>query len=302
MSASNGSVGGALAALGSSFTWAYASARYTTASRSIGSVRVNLIRTLVAAPIYCIVAAILHGRGALDRASVPQIGWLATSVLCSYAFADILFFSAARQLGISTALAIASVYPLWSALAGALFGGEPFGLLRSVGVLCCTLGIVALVRLSSHTRPAQGDKHGSAAVGLILALLTSVLWAGNTFSVKRGAVGLDVWQANAIRYTVAVFVLAPNALLQRNKIPWSTTPPGGWLGLFPPILADCILGSVLFVYGLSHADLAIGATLSSLAPLISVPVAIVVGAERWSGARALAIAVTVAGALILVLA
>ncbi len=288
---------GALAALGSSFTWAYASARYTTSSRTVGSVRVNLVRALVAAPIYVVVASLLHGRAATAPMTGASVGWLATSVLCSYGFADILFFSSARSLGISTALAIASVYPLWSALAGALLGGEPFGVARLVGVLLCIGGIVALVRLQSRTLEKS---EGSALVGLIFALLTSLLWAGNTYTVKRGSVGLDVWQANAVRYTVAILVLLPNALLQRSKIPWSTAPTGGWLRLGPPILADCILGSVLFVYGLSNADLSVAATLSSLAPLVSVPVAIALGAERWSLARALAIAVTVGGALLLV--
>lgn len=299
MASSSSSLAGALAALGSSFTWAYASAHYATASRTVGSVRINLMRVLVAAPIYCIGAALLHGRAATAPMVPDKIGWLAASVLCSYGFADILFFSAARMLGITTALAIASVYPLWSALAGALVGGEPFGLQRAAGVLLCTGGVVALVRLSSHQRE---EHHGSAALGFVFALLTSMLWAGNTFSVKRGAVGLDVWQANAIRYSVAVLFLLPSALLQRNKIPWSTRPEGGFAKLLPAIFADCILGSILFVYGLSHADLATGATLSSLAPLISVPVAIALGLERWSAARAAAIAITVAGALILVLA
>ncbi len=292
------SLAGALAALGSSFTWAYASARYTTASQTIGAVRVNLARVLVAAPIYCVVTAILHGSAATTPITPAHLAWLTTSVVCSYGFADVLFFAAARNLGISTALAIASIYPLWSALAGALFGHEAFGALRIAGVLLCTGGIVALVRLSSHTR----DKaQGNAVLGLLLALLTSLFWAGNTFTVKRGSVGLDVWQANAIRYSAAALILTSTSLLQRTKIPWSQRPHGGWLALGPPIVADCLLGSILFVYGLAHADLAVAATLSSLAPLISVPVAIALGAERWSAPRALAIAVTVCGALLLVL-
>ena len=89
---------GALAALGSSFTWAYASARYTTSSRTVGSVRVNLVRALVAAPIYVVVASLLHGRAATAPMTGASVGWLATSVLCSYGFADILFFSSARHV------------------------------------------------------------------------------------------------------------------------------------------------------------------------------------------------------------
>jgi drug/metabolite transporter (DMT)-like permease len=70
--------------------------------------------------------------------------------------------------------------------------------------------------------------------------------------------------------------------------------------LAPAIAADGLLGSSLYVYGLSHSDLAVGATLTSLAPLISVPIAIALGEERWNGRRVAAVAMTVAGAVTLV--
>jgi drug/metabolite transporter (DMT)-like permease len=63
-----------------------------------------------------------------------------------------------------------------------------------------------------------------------------------------------------------------------------------------------LIGSSLFVYGLNHSDLAIGATLTSLAPLISVPIAIAAGEERWNLARLSAVALTVTGAIVLVTA
>ena len=75
------SLAGALAALGSSFTWAYASARYTTASQTIGAVRVNLARVLVAAPIYCVVTAVLHGSAATTPVTSAHVAWLTSETL-----------------------------------------------------------------------------------------------------------------------------------------------------------------------------------------------------------------------------
>ena len=51
---------------------------------------------------------------------------------------------------------------------------------------------------------------------------------------------------------------------------------------------------------LAHTDLAVGATLSSLAPLLVVPVAIAMGEERWSPARFGAVLATVLGIALLV--
>jgi drug/metabolite transporter (DMT)-like permease len=71
--------------------------------------------------------------------------------------------------------------------------------------------------------------------------------------------------------------------------------------LLPAIFADALLGSTFYVYGLGHSDLAVGATLTSLAPLVSVPIAIGAGEERWNAARVLAVLATVVGVVILMI-
>src|SRR6185369_14412671 len=118
---------GPFAALTSSFTWAFASTRYAQASRVAGAVRVNLCRAVIVVPIYLVAVVVTRGSGSLDGLAPGKVGWLLASVLCSYGFADGLFFIAARRIGVPTALSIASTYPLWAALWGALVGGERFG-------------------------------------------------------------------------------------------------------------------------------------------------------------------------------
>lgn len=293
---------GPLAALASSVTWAYSSTRYAQASRDVGSSRVNLARAICVVPIYLVVTLLQLGGGAFDGVTTPKVGWLFASVLCSYAIADNLFFTAARRLGISTALSIASTYPLWAAVVGAIFGGEPFGPTRAFGTLLCVGGVIALVRLGpmSKASRAAGTPHRTDVLGVVLAFIASILWAGNSISVKHGAVGLSVWQANAIRYTIALVLLCGQVAFARTP-PARKAPIAGWLWLVPAILTDALCGSIFYVYGLSHTDLAVGSTLSSLAPLISVPVAIAVGEEHWSGPRFFAVATTTAGVVVLIL-
>src|SRR4051812_35139093 len=96
---------GALAAFGSSLTWAFASVQYSHVSRNLGSPRVNLARATVVAPFYLVLALAIHGRNVV-AISPRGAGWLALSVVGSYALADNLFFSATRRIGISTALSI----------------------------------------------------------------------------------------------------------------------------------------------------------------------------------------------------
>jgi drug/metabolite transporter (DMT)-like permease len=212
--------------------------------------------------------------------------------LCSYAFADVLFFSAARRIGISTALSIASIYPLWAAAYGALVRHEAFGLGRAAGTLLCIVGVIALVRLS-HRKTEKAD-----FIGVAMCVVTSIMWAGNTITIKIGSEGLSISQVNMIRFAIAIVLLAIPVLAR----PQPPHPPvlKVWRRLVPAIFLDAIVGSIAYVYGLSHTDLAVGATLSSLSPLISVPIAIWMGEEQWSAARFVAVTATVAGVVVLI--
>jgi drug/metabolite transporter (DMT)-like permease len=64
----------------------------------------------------------------------------------------------------------------------------------------------------------------------------------------------------------------------------------GWV-----FLIEAYGGSYFYTYGLAHAPLAIGATLSSLAPILSVPVAIALKLEKFSPIRTLGVCLAVLG-------
>ena len=279
---------GAAAALGSAGLWAFASTRYTATSRTIGSAAVNLTRTLIVLPIFLIVA-LFDTHGALTSGiTTVRLAWLAVSVFCSYALADLIFFASARRLGISTALAIASSYPLLSSLWGVMINHEPLGIWRALGIVLSVAGLVALVKLANPSKKSVHDFRG-----VLLAIATSILWAGNTISVKNGSTGLSPFQANFFRYLIALPILA---LTVRVVTPQKR--PAFRALLFPSI-AEAFIGSTLFVFALSNTELAIGSTLSAMAPLLAVPFSLMIGEERFHGARIVAIAVTVCGVILL---
>lgn len=294
---------GASAALASAALWAFASTRYALGSRTVGSARVNLTRASTVLPIFLLATLLTTHGHPLRDVTAARAGWLGLSVLCAYAFADNLFFAAARRVGVTTALAIASSYPLWAALAGVVWRGEPFGPWRAAGTLFCVGGVIALVVLAPQSADEQPHARSTARAarqGILLALLTSVLWAGNSVSTKLGATGLFAWQANLVRFAIAWPILAATSALLRRPAGDARAARAVYRSLVPVSLAEACVGSSLFVYGLAHTDLAVGATLSSLAPLMSVPFALFYREERWSLPRFCAVAATVAGAIVLV--
>jgi uncharacterized membrane protein len=294
---------GALAALASAAIWAFGSTRYALGSRTVGSARVNLTRATTVMPVFLVLTAwVTHGRifMGLDGA---HAGWLAVSVFCAYAFADNLFFAAARRVGITTAMAIASTYPLWATLAGAAWRGERFGWTQALGTALCVGGVIALILLApraAHEVPHGGSDAQASRAGILLALLTSLLWAGNAVSTKLGGTGLPTVQANLIRFFYAWPILAATSAVVSRPTTDEAAARKTYLALVPVSLLEAGLGSSLFVYGLAHTDLAVGATLSSLAPLMSVPFALIYSEESWSLQRFLAVLATVGGVILLV--
>jgi drug/metabolite transporter (DMT)-like permease len=296
-------VTGALAALASAAIWGFASTRYALVSRTLGSARVNLARATTVMPIFLVATAWSTRGHLLAGVDGTRAAWLALSVFCAYAFADSVFFSAARRVGVTTAMAIASVYPLWATIAGALWRGEPFGLARAAGAALCLGGVIALILLApraAHEVPHAGSDRHASRIGIALALLTSLLWAGNTVATKLGGTGLFAWQANFVRFAFAWPVLAATSLAMPRPSLDAAEARRGYLALVPVSLAEACVGSSLFVYGLAHTDLAVGATLSSLAPLMSVPFALLYREERWSPSRFLGVLATVAGIVVLI--
>lgn len=294
---------GPVCALLSSLTWALGSSMYASHAGRVGALEVNLTRALLAAPLYFAAAAVLCGPTAFWAFSRPQLGWLGLSVACSYVVGDTLFYTAGLRLGTPTALAIGSIYPVWSTLLGVVSFGEPLGLHRGLGTLLCVCGVIWLVLLRSVPTPHPRYQTGwSRLHGVGLAILTSLCWAGNTYSVRQGGTNQNPLVINAVRYTLAAFVLLVVwfVAVRRRSDEKLLMAPRALLRFLPVVLIEALFGSTIFVYAMTHTDLSIAAPLASLSPLFSVPIGLVLRTERLCVRRLAAIAITVAGVTFLV--
>jgi drug/metabolite transporter (DMT)-like permease len=294
---------GALAALASSFTWSAGSVVYARLSREYAPSQVSFTRALVALPLFLFAAFVIEGADLQQSWTQLASGnalWLLMSMIASYGLGDVAFLWSTRSLGIPGALAIASSYPFWSAFAGYAFQSEALSPIKVVGIVGTVTGTILVVLVGYHHRQ-KNAKHwlDRFEVGLGLGFLTSLFWALNTFSVARGGQGLSPNVANAVRMLVALglcpiigyFILGK----WRGGISWKRFKPLGWV-----FVLEAYGGSFFFMYGLSHAPLAVASALSSLAPVISVPAAWAGKHEPVSWLKALGVCIAVAGAVLLV--
>ncbi|HVJ65197.1 MAG TPA: DMT family transporter [Bdellovibrionota bacterium] len=301
---------GPLASFLASLTWAVGVLGYAKLSETYPAYIINLHRILVGLPAACLILSIMGGWGeSLALVNSSKVSWAVVVVLSSYAFGDALFFMATKRLGGPGALAIASVYPLWSALYGATFEGQMLSGTQIAAIVVVVAGVVAVIlsgaknedlapgipRVQEIQTPPRRFLLMPQPWGFVLAILASLCWSMNTIAVSKLGEGMNAVFVNVLRLSIAL-VLCPLigvAMNDRASLKLFT-----WKSFKPFVLVfavESIMGPIFYVYGLSHSQLAIGAALTSLAPAISVPVAIALGREKFSWLKSAGIVAVVAG-------
>lgn len=288
---------GILAAFLASLTWALGVNVYSDLVKKYTPSAINFNRALVAGPIFCVAAVIFarfqsptqHFEWTFPPANIL---WLALSCISSYAVGDLLFFKSSHSpLKVTGALAIASIYPIWSALFGYLFFNQSSGAWGLLGLFLAVGGSVGVILSSKQ----KSDEVGLAGVGpaTALALVVSIFWALNAFSIGR-VVGQDSFSANGIRMGFALFFcpLFGRIFLGSGKVFMRRE---DFLKALPVFIFEGFGGSYFYVYGVSHTSLAMGAVLTSLAPVLSVPIYFIRHRELPGAQKMFSILVVVAG-------
>ena len=295
---------GPLCALSSSVTWALGSNGYAYLTRNYSAFAVNLTRTFFALPLFVTLTFILAGGwegwiASFNEIHSKHIGWLAVSMFASYGLGDALFYWSAQYLPMSSALAIASCYPLWTTLIGRVFLDEQLPLYKDFGVLATVIGLIIVI-LNGKEKSVKTQTQKFSIWGIALAFGASVMWMLNSFSVAEGTRGINVLTGNVVRMSIGMVFCTVLTLIYskgqgRKLLPAKEVRSWSWL-----FLLEGFGGSLLFTYGLSHSPLAVGTALAALAPVIAPPVAWFLGYEKPSLWRALGVVLVVLGVCLLV--
>jgi drug/metabolite transporter (DMT)-like permease len=319
---------GPFSAFFSSVTWAIGSSNYSKFSRNHSAFTVNFTRAAIALPCFLLAALLQYGGPsatiqAFRDLQIAQLSWLGVSVIASYALGDAFFFWSSQVLGVPGALAISSIFPVWTAFAAYLFYGENLNAHQWIGLVAVVGGVVTVIlseprgslkrcpnasRASNDSSKSLEKKTRSNGMnrvtgGVLLAVASSFFWAINSYSVSRGGHGVSATVSNSVRMVIALPFCRLMAVLfgfRRGKaaplfLPLRLVREFSWV-----FVLEAFGGSFFFVYGLSHSPLAVASTLTSLAPVLSVPVALALKVERYSLKRILGVCWVVIGLCLLV--
>lgn len=292
---------GILSSFASSCTWAVGTANYSKLSRKYRPYDVNFARALWTLPCFVIAALAAGGIGGFRAFDATNAAWLTVSVLASYAIGDTLFLKSTVALGVPGALAIASGYPILTALIGQAYESQPLRGIQWFGLAVAIAGIVLVILNDPKGTPKEGEEVRAhpllrkKSVGVALAIGTALCWTMNGYSIAKGGNGISAFVANAFRMAIALPLIATLSFLtDKSRVAWFLDRESrrryGWV-----FIVESFFGATFFVYGLTHTSLVVGNTLSALAPVLSVPVAVALKLEKFSWIRTAAVLTVVVG-------
>ena len=283
---------GAACALGAALAWSITSLLARTLMPHYGSVTINAVRSGIAGALLIAGVVLIDGPGVLVAMSTTTFLMLAVSIVAAIGIGDSVFFESTRAIGLGRAMTIATTYPIGAALMAAALYGERITPPIAGGTLLTLGGVALIVAVRQEARSER------LWFGVGTAVVASVAWAVSTVMMKTPLQEIEPLTAQAIRLPLASALLfltpwtrgAAAALREGGRGPLLR------IGALSVITAA---SSVLFVASLKYAGVAVGAVLSSTAPLFALPLGMMFLGERVSPWTVLGALVAVAGIVVL---
>lgn len=264
---------GEICGLLTSVCWSGSSVAFTRAARKAGPSTVNHIRIWLALMILAIVHSFLFGMPFPFYAGMERFLWLAISGLLGYVLADGLLLEAFMVLGPRLSMLLLTLAPAFGTLLGFVFLHEHPSLPKLAGITMTTIGIGIVVGAGSSpaTRSVPGAKWRGIFLGTGAALGQA---SGFMFSKLGMQGGYSPFSANLIRLLAAGIGMTLLTLIRKQMIADARKLKDRrvFFTILAGVIAGPVVGVALALYSLSHVFIGIAITLTSLAPVILLPV------------------------------
>lgn len=262
---------GELSALLSALLWAVSSVLLTIGARKIHVVPLNLVRCVVSTAFFWALLPFYGGLDALAAIPLAAWPWLVVSVLGLLVVGDSLYFRSMDLAGVSWAMPVASITPLWAVFLASFFVGEPLTWSLVLGAVLVVTGIFLVSRTVDQSDAGTPIDPGARRAGLLLALLVSVLWAIGQVALKPATEGTHSVVANGVRQPLGALMLLGLSLVRGRWRELKGLDGRSWATILIASLAGTGLGSLFFVMAIQMAGAGRTAVLTSTAPMMAIP-------------------------------
>ena len=142
---------------------------------------------------------------ATGQAGLPDASWrdwlfIGVTGLCQFAVGGVAYYEAVQYAGVTVTAPITRLMPLLVVLSAVLLGSTRFSWLILLAAGLTVLGGIVLSRGLQH--PNQPHSRSDMRKGIVLAVLTAVLWAGGNLAVDQ--VSAEVTRVQVTLYSLAL--------------------------------------------------------------------------------------------------
>ncbi|MGD8625451.1 MAG: DMT family transporter [Anaerolineae bacterium] len=271
---------GELVALLSALLWSVASVLLTVGARRLHVLPLNMIRCAVSTAFFWALLPFYGGLAAIAAVPATAWLWLVVSVLGLLVIGDTLYFRSMDLAGVSWAMPVASINPLWAVLLATFFLDEPLTWSLLLGALLVVAGVTLLSKPTGQASGGRAIEPAARRKGLLLALLTSVLWGVGQVALKPATAGMHSVVANSIRQPLGLLMLLGLNLAGGRWRDLARLDRKSWAVILLASLVGTGLGTLFFVMAIQMVGAGRTAVLTSTTPLMAIPFSLLWLQER----------------------
>lgn len=278
--------GGELAALGTAVSWTASALCWTAAGRRVGSLAVNLIRLVIALPMFLLYGWLVLGEAVPLSASLHAWLWLGASGVAGFFLCDLFFFQSFLLIGPRLALLVFSLAPPFSALFGWILSGDQLTRWNWIGMATTLAGIIWVVLESRDAAGGgHGPRHHMTWRGFLYALMAALSQGLATALCRIGMRDMESpFAATEIRLLFGLFsFLALIPLVGRHAQVMRAFRDGRAMAIMTlGAIAGPFVGVTLLMLAVKLIPAGLAQTFVSLSPVFIIPASALVFKEHIS--------------------
>jgi len=271
---------GEIAALITALCWTMTAVSFEAAGKKVGSISVNLIRLVIAFVLISLYNFFTRGMILPIDASGSTWLWLTFSGIIGFVIGDLFLFQAYVEVGSRISMLIMSTVPPITAITGFIIMGEKITTLGLTGMIITMLGISLVILTKSPVDKKVKLSH--PIKGLIYALIGALGQAFGLVFSKFGMGSYNPFAATQIRIIAAIIgfsiVITASKNWRKVLLAFKDRKAMKYIGLgsiFGPFI-----GVSLSLLAVQHAPTGIVSTITSITPILLIPVSIIIFKEK----------------------
>lgn len=266
---------GELTALLVAVLWTFSAVSFEYASRSAGSLPVNIIRLVIGFVFLSLLNLIIRGHLLPSDATGYNWIWLSISGLIGFVLGDFFLFKSYTVIGSWFAMLIMTLAPPLAAIFGRVILKEQIGGMAVLGMFITLAGIaVSMFKPDRINRKMVLNKPFS---GIAMAFLGAFGQALGLVFSKYGMRDYNAFAATQIRIIagIAGFIVLITLMKKWNYVREALNNRKAMAGTVSGSFFGPFLGVSFSLYSVQHTSTGIASTLMALVPVFLIPASII---------------------------